>query len=71
MQDLSKGIPEKWRLFFKLFCFINPQNVPVDSIEAAFMYEQVCMYVCMDVCYVHVFVCVYVCMYVCMCVCMY
>jgi len=44
MKDLSKGIPEKWRLFFKLFCFINPQNIPTDSIESAFMFEQVCVY---------------------------
>ena len=41
MKDLSKGIPDKWRLFFKLFCFFSPQNVPLDSIEAAFMFEQV------------------------------
>ena len=41
MKDMSKGIPEKWRLFFKLFCYISPQNVPTDSIESAFMFEQV------------------------------
>lgn len=41
MKDLSKGIPDKWRLFFKLFCFVNPQNVPLDNIESAFMFEQV------------------------------
>ena len=35
------SMPEKWKLFFKLFCFVKPQNVPTDSIEAAFMFEQV------------------------------
>ena len=37
----GKGFPEKWKLFFKLFCYLRPGNVPMDSIEAAFMYEQV------------------------------
>ena len=37
----AKGFPEKWKLFFKLFCYLRPENVPFDSIEAAFMYEQV------------------------------
>ena len=41
MKDLSKGMPSKGKLFFKLFCFINPENAPTDSIESAFMYEQV------------------------------
>ena len=39
----TSGPLEKWRLFFKLFCFIKPQNVPNESIEAAFMFEQVGM----------------------------
>jgi hypothetical protein len=44
MKNISQGImPDRNRqkLFFKMFCFINPHNVPTDSIEAAFMYEQV------------------------------
>ena len=41
MKDLSKGIPQKWRLFFKLFCYLSPQNIPQDSIESTFMFEQV------------------------------
>lgn len=42
MKNLSQGIvANRWKLFFKMFCFINPHNVPTDSIEAAFMYEQV------------------------------
>ena len=42
MKNISQGIvPDKRKLFFKMFCFINPHNVPTDSIEAAFMYEQV------------------------------
>lgn len=43
----TSGPLEKWRLFFKLFCFIKPQNVPNESIEAAFMFEQVRRYVSM------------------------
>ena len=42
MKNIKTGvIPEKRKLFFKLFCFINPQNVPSDGIENAFMFEQV------------------------------
>ena len=42
LKKISQGIiPDRWKLFFKMFCFISPHNVPADSIEAAFMYEQV------------------------------
>ena len=46
MEDLAKvapgrPIPEKWKLFFKFFCYIKPQNVPSDSIESVFLFEQV------------------------------
>ena len=41
MKDMSKGIPQKWRLFFKLFCYLSPQNISQDSIESTFMFEQV------------------------------
>ena len=33
--------PQKATLFFKIFCYLHPENVPIDSIEASFMYEQV------------------------------
>lgn len=44
--DMLKNPPkngkiESWQLFFKLFCFLKPQNVPNDSLEAAFIFEQV------------------------------
>lgn len=39
----TNDFPEKWKLFFKPFCYLKPENVPFDSIEAAFMYEQVSM----------------------------
>ena len=37
------GIPKKTVLFFKLFCYIHPESVTNDSIEASFMFEQVCL----------------------------
>ena len=45
----GQPMPEKWRLFFKFFCYLNPQNVPIDSIESVFLYEQVRCYVNCDV----------------------
>ncbi len=42
VKNIQSGVaPEKRKLFFKMFCFIRPQNVPSDSIENAFMFEQV------------------------------
>ena len=38
---LGQPMPEKWKLFFKFFCYLKPQNVPSDSIESVFLYEQV------------------------------
>ena len=32
---------DRWQIFFKLFCFIKPEAVSHESMEAAFMYEQV------------------------------
>lgn len=40
------GIPKKPILFFKLFCYIRPESVTSDSIEASFMFEQVCLCDC-------------------------
>ena len=37
------GIPKKTVLFFKLFCYIHPESITYDSIEASFMFEQVCL----------------------------
>lgn len=37
-----------WRIYFKLYCFLDTENVPKDSVEFAFMFEQVthsCMHV--------------------------
>lgn len=30
-----------WKFYFKLYCFLDTQNVPKDSVEFAFMFEQV------------------------------
>ena len=35
--------PQKATLFFKIFCYLHPENVPMDSIEASFLFEQVSM----------------------------
>uniref|UniRef100_A0A8C2KTV7 Myosin X n=1 Tax=Cyprinus carpio TaxID=7962 RepID=A0A8C2KTV7_CYPCA len=29
-----------WKFYFKLFCFSEPESVPADSVEFAFMFEQ-------------------------------
>lgn len=31
---------EGWKFYFKLFCFSEPESVPTDSVEFAFMFEQ-------------------------------
>ncbi|TRY95980.1 hypothetical protein DNTS_012834 [Danionella cerebrum] len=31
---------EDWKFYFKLFCFSEPEAVPTDSVEFAFMFEQ-------------------------------
>jgi len=30
-----------WRFYFKLYCFLDTDSVPRDSVEFAFMFEQV------------------------------
>ncbi|XP_039610985.1 unconventional myosin-X-like [Polypterus senegalus] len=30
----------QWRLYFKLYCFLDVESVPQDSVEFAFMFEQ-------------------------------
>lgn len=30
-----------WKFYFKLYCFLDTDNVPKDSVEFAFMFEQV------------------------------
>ncbi|XP_046839992.1 unconventional myosin-X-like isoform X2 [Xenia sp. Carnegie-2017] len=34
------GKGQKWQLFFKIFCFLNPSAVQVDSVEGLFLFEQ-------------------------------
>uniref|UniRef100_A0A8C5MGM2 Pleckstrin homology, MyTH4 and FERM domain containing H3 n=1 Tax=Leptobrachium leishanense TaxID=445787 RepID=A0A8C5MGM2_9ANUR len=36
----DKGFESRWRLYFKLYCFINTDDVPRDSLEYAFLFEQ-------------------------------
>lgn len=31
----------QWQLYFKLYCFLDIENVPKDGVEFAFMFEQV------------------------------
>lgn len=30
-----------WKFYFKLYCFLDTDSVPKDSVEFAFMFEQV------------------------------
>lgn len=30
-----------WKFYFKLYCFLDTEHVPKDSVEFAFMFEQV------------------------------
>lgn len=30
-----------WKFYFKLYCFLDTESVPKDSVEFAFMFEQV------------------------------
>lgn len=30
-----------WQLYFKLYCFLDVENVPKEGVEFAFMFEQV------------------------------
>jgi myosin X len=42
-QRLQPGeTPQKWILFFKIFCFTDISSVPLDSVEGTIMFEQAC-----------------------------
>ena len=30
-----------WRLYFKLYCFLDMESMPKEGVEFAFMFEQV------------------------------
>lgn len=32
----------QWRLYFKLYCFLDVESMPKEGVEFAFMFEQVC-----------------------------
>ena len=50
-QRLQPGeTPQKWILFFKIFCFTDISSVPLDSVEGTIMFEQVCVCVWVWVC---------------------
>ncbi|KAM8947857.1 pleckstrin homology domain-containing family H member 3 [Pelodytes ibericus] len=36
----EKGFESRWRLYFKLYCFLNMEDVPKDSLEYSFLFEQ-------------------------------
>lgn len=33
----------EWKLYFKLYCFLDVESVPKEGVEFAFMFEQVCL----------------------------
>lgn len=37
----SEAGEQPWKFYFKLYCFLDTDNVPKDSVEFAFMFEQV------------------------------
>lgn len=37
----QSGKPVQYKLFYKIFCFTNIDNLLIESIEAAFLFEQV------------------------------
>lgn len=37
----KKKSRHKWQLFFRIFCFIDPNKVKEESVEGQFLYEQV------------------------------
>uniref|UniRef100_A0A8C5GVU2 Myosin X n=1 Tax=Gouania willdenowi TaxID=441366 RepID=A0A8C5GVU2_GOUWI len=42
-EKLSASADEQntgWKFYFKLYCFVDTENVPKDSVEFAFMFEQ-------------------------------
>ena len=41
-QQLPPGeSPQRWTLFFKIFCFTDISSVPLGSVEGTIMFEQV------------------------------
>uniref|UniRef100_A0A3Q2YYX8 Myosin X n=1 Tax=Hippocampus comes TaxID=109280 RepID=A0A3Q2YYX8_HIPCM len=44
LAKFEKSAPDEgttgWKLYFKLYCFLDVDNVPQDSVEFAFMFEQ-------------------------------
>lgn len=32
----------QWKLYFKLYCFLDVESMPKEGVEFAFMFEQVC-----------------------------
>nr|XP_033774102.1 pleckstrin homology domain-containing family H member 3 isoform X2 [Geotrypetes seraphini] len=40
LSGAGRGCDSPWRLCFKLYCFLDTEEVPKDSIEFTFLYEQ-------------------------------
>lgn len=36
----------QWKLYFKLYCFLDVESMPKEGVEFAFMFEQVCLSPC-------------------------
>lgn len=34
----------QWKLYFKLYCFLDVESMPKEGVEFAFMFEQVCFF---------------------------
>ena len=36
----------EWKLYFKLYCFLDVESMPKEGVEFAFMFEQVSLHSC-------------------------
>lgn len=39
--SMEEDVDSHWQLYFKLYCFLDVENVPKEGVEFAFMFEQV------------------------------
>ncbi|XP_053310183.1 pleckstrin homology domain-containing family H member 3 isoform X2 [Spea bombifrons] len=36
----EKGFESRWRLYFKVYCYLDTEDIPKDSLEYSFLFEQ-------------------------------
>lgn len=42
LSSLASSEPEsQWKLYFKLYCFLDVESTPKEGVEFVFMFEQV------------------------------